>query len=128
LLLIACCALNGCATTPGRPPDALLPSELNLQAGQLDGKPVIAFGWLEYGFEKRFLFDNDKARTAAVYEPKCVSIEVPQSMRSEFEALNHRYVIIRGQFLADLAQDRVFLGLCNRTGIRVESISSPGAT
>jgi hypothetical protein len=116
--------LNACQV-PSRPPGALLPGEMNLHARELDGTTVTAFGWLEYSVEERFLFDDSDARVGEVIEPRCVSLEVPQPLRAQFEALDHQDVVIQGRFLADIAQGRVFRGLCNRAGIQVESITRP---
>lgn len=121
-------ALSACQEIPSRPAGALLPGEMNLRARELDGTAVTAFGWLEYTTEERFLFDDSDARTGEVIEARCVSVEVPQALRAKFEALDHQDVVIRGRFLADLAQGRTFPGLCNRTGIQVESITRPPRT
>ena len=127
-VLLSMAILMGCAMAGGSGAETYLtPIELNKNPSAYDHKHVVVKGWLEYGFEQRHLFQSvitkeESEGKAPVDDPACTSIEVPETLRSRATKLNHRYVLIEGLFLSDLAGERVFLGLCSTTGIQVESI------
>lgn len=117
-------AFLGCASAA----ESLTPSELSRSPQSYDGKAVVVRGWLDYGFEKRHLFqrsqpENGPAIDRNVADHACISIEVAERLRATATRLNHRYVIMKGVFRSDLAGDRVFLGLCNSAGIEVDTIT-----
>jgi len=125
-LFSAAALLLGCMATASRgAQDYVGPLELNKNPPSYDHKRVVVKGWLDYGFEKRFLFQSaSPEQSNDVNDPSCTSIEVPETLRATATKLNHQYVLIQGLFLSDLAGERVFLGLCNKTGVQVESIKS----
>lgn len=121
-LLSAATLLMGCMVSRSAQ-NYLEPLELNKSPQSYDHKRVVVRGWLDYGFEKRFLLQSESPKESSeVNDPSCTSIEVPETLRSAAMRLNHQYVLIEGVFLSDLADERVFSGLCNKTGVQVESI------
>ncbi len=106
----------------------LTPLKLNTQSSTYDQKKVVVRAWLDYGFERRHLLQFSPSErpgsTEDVNDPSCTSIEVPARLASAARKLNHSYVLVSGVFFADLAGERVFLGLCNKSGVRASSIKA----
>ncbi len=100
----------------------LTPSALDHDPASREGKVVVVRGWLDYGFEKRHLFQRADDASGA-NSGVCISIEVAERLRATATRLNHHYVLVKGTFRSDIARDRVFLGLCNSAGIEVVAIN-----
>jgi hypothetical protein len=105
----------------------LTPLALNEKPAANDQKQVTVKAWLDYGFERRDLLEAaPSGRRPHIdddpYDPTCTSIEVAARLVAVAKKLNHSYVLVSGVFFADLAGDRVFLGLCSKGGIRAMSI------
>jgi hypothetical protein len=125
-ILFLSALLAGCAATPPREP-YFTPHELTVNPRKYDGQRVVAIGWVDFGFEKRFLLQSKSeiGRRATVGDTNCVSIEVPTTLYRQIERLNHSRVLVVGVFRADLAGDRLFFGLCSDSGIQIEQIFVP---
>lgn len=122
--LVLSLAFLGCTNAA----ESLTPSELNHSPQSYEGRVVVVRGWLDYGFEKRHLFQSSRSKNSPEMNQNaddhtCVSIEVAERLRARATYLNHRYVIVKGVFRSDLARGRVFLGLCNSAGIEVDTIT-----
>jgi hypothetical protein len=127
--LLSASVLAGCASRTDETETFLTPMELNKDLSGYDHKTVVVKGWLDYGFEERHLFQSPLTKdesegNAPARDPRCTSIEVPETLRATATRLNHQYVLVEGLFLADIAGERVFLGLCNETDVQAKSIRS----
>ena len=121
--------LLACAPTSPASNSRLTPSAVNTDADQYDGKMVEVYGWVDYGFERRYLLDEEPDEESSAgrlspsgYDITCVSVEVPEALREKFEHLNRSFVVVRGIFRSDIAGAGIFLGLCNATGLEVASV------
>lgn len=129
LLKIACGIASAAALLAGCAGLALTPAELNAHADQYDGKEVWVSGWLVYQFEDIGIWDSKSAHDESVsltlnsrtphYPPSCISYSGP----SLGEHFSNRAVLLRGIFRKEILPPNVFSnGICNRSGLEVESL------
>jgi hypothetical protein len=113
--------LGGCVTDHDTQGKTIASPAILLRDGQkFDGKRIAVKGWLDFGFERRHLFElSNRGKPEA--QP-CISVEIDSSVRSSAEELNHTSVLVEGVFTTDLAHGRIFFGLCSDGGIQVSSI------
>lgn len=125
--LLASCAANPKVANGG---DAALeskistmtPAELNERKRELDGAIVRVRAYLVYESEARALWTNatDEVRGNA---SRCTSLLYPSKLENEIRRLNRRNVVVTGIFQRDVTRpNSIYLGLCNYTGITVQSI------
>jgi hypothetical protein len=52
----------------------------------------------------------------------CIAVELDSAVRPEALRLNDSFVLVEGIFYADLANDRVLLGMCQDSGLKVTKL------
>jgi hypothetical protein len=97
-------------------------SELNAGKAELDGTSVLLSAYLIHETESYSLWDSHQAFERG--DPKaCVSLLYGKSVRRQVVKANRRQVLLRGTFARDVtAPNKVYLGLCNYTGLRVTEV------
>jgi len=119
--------LCGCVGAPAvTNAEALSPDELNRRSTELDGAGVVVRGYLVHEAEALGLWDS-KAAEEKGEAAKCVSLLYPDSIRQNAIRANRKEVVVRGVFRKDVtANGGLFLGLCNYSGVIVNSVDGQG--
>ena len=119
LTVLFALASSGCAQ--GVHTGAMAPHQLLGDPSQYDRSPVVVRGWLRIGPERRHLLEMEP-----VYPPPpgqaCITVELDSEIRPEALRLNDSFVLVEGIFYADLANDRVFHGMCHDSGLKVSKL------
>lgn len=127
--LLTSCAVNPKVANAG---DAALkskistmtPAELNERKRELDGAIVLVRAYLVYESEARALWTNatDEVRGDA---SRCTSLLYPSKLEKKIRRLNRRNVVVTGIFQRAVTRpNSIYLGLCNYTGVTVQSIEA----
>ena len=118
-------ALIGCVHAGDPAGSYLTPYDINRTPTKYDGAAVAVAGWLDYGFEKRYLIAIDPQGNSTQDRARkgdCTSVEVPERLHARATGLTGKNVIVRGTFHEDLIGTDLNFGLCTLSGIRVETI------
>lgn len=118
-LLLSSCASEALSV---RSP-VVTPSELNQRSRELDGLTVTVYGYVIHEREAYGVWDSrDAAKSRSAM--KCVSLLYPQEIRRQVAAANRKMTYLRGVFMRDVTKEGgLYLGLCNFSGVLVESIN-----
>lgn len=120
LIFVLVLSLCSCAThlTDG----SVSPSAANQRKVELDGHPIAVRGYLIHEPEAYALWDSPSAMKNGDAS-KCVSILYPANLRESIASHNRTMVIIHGVFHRNItSENRIYLGLCNYTGVEVSQI------
>lgn len=121
--LVALVALTSCAHEVPQSGGALLsPGELNKQKAALDGQVVTLRGYLIHEPEAYAVWDSREAMDNGDAS-RCISLLYPAHLRDRIVRANRNIVVLKGVFHRNVtATNKVYLGLCNYTGILVAEI------
>lgn len=112
-LLIIALSILGCASTPSSPP-AISPSALIANGDSFDGEMVVVGGWIESGFERHRIWDNEQAQQSGE-TASCVGLAIPVEMESD--SFDLTYVTITGRFSKQVPNRTIVLGGCNNDAV-----------
>ena len=127
--LLTSCATNSMVASegdivPAHTISTLTPAELNERKRELDGATVRVRAYLVFESEARALWSNaaDEANGKA---SRCTSLLYPSTLEQEVRKFNRQNVVVTGTFQRDVTRpNSVYLGLCNYTGVKVQSIEA----
>lgn len=123
LLLLIAFYLCSCASSPVEIIGPIYsPSELNERGKELDGANVTVHGYVIHEHEAYGVWNSEEAamqRDAT----QCVSLLYPQTIKSQVMGANRKLVYLRGVFRRNVTEEGgLFLGLCNFSGVSVNSL------
>lgn len=126
LLLLLCLGLGTACSTLAQ--NVVRPSVLNRAAAELNGKRVVAEGWMIIEAEEVALWDSQEDRNANRHPDRCVSLLIPHSVLDQMKPLSRVRVSVSGTFHKDVGELRptMFYGLCNTSAIEVDSADAVG--
>jgi len=117
-LLLSLWLLNSCSWRPlGQGPELqagegyLLPSQLNEQRDEHDGKRVVVRGWMRASFENYGIWDSGASEQRGEAAFACVSLLVPNAWDTSL--WDRSLVQLEGTFLKKLPENTIFLGGCS---------------
>lgn len=101
--------------------ETVTPHQLLEAAQTYDGSAVTVRGWLRIAPERRHLLELEPEIPPPSGQA-CITVELDTNARAAALAVNDSYVLVEGVFYEDLAKDRVFLGMCHPSGVKVSSV------